>query len=282
MTDLFGRVGDAVDGTVVASTPLSGGDINDAYRVDLDDGRAVFAKTNRRAPDDMFEAEARGLQWLTESDALRIPAVLACGPDFLALEYIAPGPRARDFDERFGAGLAALHGSGAAACGLPYDNYLATLPQRNDTRPTWAEFYARQRLEPLVERAVDRGLGKAGWPADFERLFARLPELVGADERPARLHGDLWSGNVHVDDRGMPCLIDPAVYGGCREIDLAMLCLFGSPSERFFAAYDSEWPLAPGWRDRVTLYQLYPLLAHVCLFGGSYAGQTDRVLRKFL
>jgi fructosamine-3-kinase len=133
-----------------------------------------------------------------------------------------------------------------------------------------------------VRAAIDSGHAPARWSRDFDRLFVRMPELTGPPESPARLHGDLWGGNVLADEQGAPCLIDPAVYGGHREVDLAMLRLFGGADPRCFAAYDETWPLAPGHEDRVRLYQLYPLLVHVNLFGGSYVQSVESALHAYL
>ena len=285
--DLQRAVEQALGARVLSSRPLAGGDINDACAVRLAGGREVFVKTNRRADPRMFPREARGLTWLTQANAIRLPAVLAVsdeagdGPHFLVLELISSAPRRNDFEARLGHGLAALHASGADTFGLGYDNFLATLEQNNSPSHSWAEFYARRRLEPQLTRAVDRGLAPSAWPRAFAALFAHLDELVGPAEPPARLHGDLWSGNLHTDADGGPCLIDPAVYGGHREIDLAMLSLFGDPGPAFTRAYTERSPLAPGASERVPLYQLYPLLAHVNLFGGSYVGSVERALRRY-
>ncbi|MCZ7682741.1 MAG: fructosamine kinase family protein [Sandaracinaceae bacterium] len=157
----------------------------------------------------------------------------------------------------------------------------AASPQDNGREEDWPTFYARRRLEPQLRMAADRGRTSPEMRRGFSRLFARMRELVGPSEPPARLHGDLWGGNCHVDEHGAPVLIDPAVYGGHREMDLAMMQLFGGFSERVFAAYDEAYPLAEGWRERVPLYQLYPLMVHVNLFGGGYAASVERVLSRY-
>src|SRR5690606_6795024 len=154
--------------------------------------------------------------------------------------------------------------------------------QDNTPAGDWTEFFRERRLLPQVERAIENGRAPAALAQGFDRLFDRLPELVGPAEPPARLHGDLWGGNLHVDERGLPCLIDPAVYGGHREMDLAMMRLFGGFSERVFAAYDEAYPLSPGAKDRVTLYQLYPLLVHVNHFGGSYLASVQQALARYV
>lgn len=274
-------VAHALGAPVAGASPLGGGDINEAWDVALADGRRVFVKTNADAPRDMFEAEADGLAFL-RAGPLRVPEVLAVGPDFLALELLRPGPRQRDFDEVLGRGLAALHRCSPGVFGLHRDNYIGRLPQANAPTPDWASFYWERRLEPQLARASARGLVDAALRARFDRLRARLPELVGPAEPPARLHGDLWAGNLHADERGAPCLIDPAVYGGHREVDLAMMRLFGGFSERVFDAYAEAAPLAPGSAERVPLYQLYPLLVHVNLFGGGYLGAVRAALSHWV
>jgi fructosamine-3-kinase len=249
---------------------VAGGDINDAECIELADGRVVFVKSHARAPQGMFAAEADGLAWLAEGP-LRVPRVLAVADSWLALEWLElagrPDPAA------LGRGLAALHALGAPAFGYPRDNFLATLPQANAAAPDWPTFYVERRLRPLCSRA---GLGL---DRELDALLAR-PDRFGPPEPPARLHGDLWWGNVAACD-GAPVILDPAVYGGHREVDLAMLALFGGLPEALIAAYDEVSPLADGWRGRIALHQLYPLAAHACLFAGGYGAQVARGLRHF-
>jgi fructosamine-3-kinase len=263
---------------------LAGGDINEVFAVSLANGDRVCAKVNSRANLSLFATEARGLRWLAEARALRVPTVIAEGSDeapFLLLEYIDARPRRASYDEELGRGLARLHRSGAPTFGLDHDNFIGWLPQANAPAPDWATFYRRQRLEPQLQRAQASRSVPANTRQRFERLFARLPELVGDPEPPARLHGDLWGGNTMADDAGGPCLFDPAAYGGHRELDLAMMRLFGGFSERVFAAYCEEYPLPAGHAERVPLYQLYPLLVHVNLFGGSYMVSVERALARY-
>ena len=267
---------------------LAGGDINDAFEVELASGVRVFLKTNASAPASMFPAEAQGLEWLRAADALRLPEVLAVSsgregePCFLVLELLTPGRPQRDFDEQLGHGLAKLHRHGAERFGLDGENFIGSLPQRNRAHDTWAEFFWYERLEPQLARAVAAGRASARLRGAFERLEPKLKQLVGPAEPPARLHGDLWGGNLHVDERGAPCLIDPAAYGGHREVDLAMMRLFGGFSEGVFRAYQEAWPLSPGHAERIALYQLYPLMVHVNLFGGGYADSVERSLARYV
>ena len=277
-------LGSAIDG----HRRLGGGDINDAFEIRLADGRRLFMKTNSHREPRMFPTEARGLAWLSEVGAVRVPSVVAVsgsageGPDYLVLELIESAPRRPGFDEELGRGLAALHAAEPNRFGLDHDNFVGRLPQANEPAGDWPTFYRERRLEPLLVRAADRGLIDSRTRRDFDRLFDRLPERCGPPEPPARLHGDLWGGNLHVDDRGAPALIDPAVYGGHREIDLAMMRLFGGFGAACFDAYDEAFPCAPGHAERIDLYQLYPLLVHVNLFGGSYVGAVRSALSRYL
>ena len=272
---------------MVDALRVTGGDINEAACLSLSDGRRLFLKHNDAAPPDMFAAEAEGLSWLRATNTLRVPEVLAVHgarseTPWLLLEWIEPGPAAGDHDEALGVGLAALHGHLPGGYGFDRSNYIGTLPQSNEPAPGWARFYGENRLRPRIARAHADGLFDSSLMSLLDTLLDRLDDLVGPEEPPARLHGDLWRGNVHRSSDGAPVLIDPAVYGGHREVDLAMMRLFGGFSERVFDAYASVMPLAPEANDRVALYQLYPLLVHVNLFGASYVGQVERVVRAYV
>ena len=264
----------ALAARVVAATPVAGGDINEAFRVELADGRAVFVKAHRAPPAGMFAAEAVGLAWLA-AGPLRVPRVLAVGASWLALEWLAltaPGPASH---AALGRGLATLHALGAPGFGFASASFLATLPQDNAPAPDWPTFYIERRLRPMIELAIARGRMPEVRRA-LDALAAR-PDRFGPPEPPARLHGDLWWGNVAVVD-GAPLVIDPAVYGGHREVDLAMLALFGALPAALTDAYQEVAPLADGWRARLPLHQLYPLAAHAALFGGHYGAEVARTL----
>ncbi|MGD1058754.1 MAG: fructosamine kinase family protein [Solirubrobacteraceae bacterium] len=281
---------------------VGGGDINEAFHVALADGREAFVKTRADAAPGEYAAEAAGLEWLGEPGALRTPTVLDVDDRYLALEWIEPG-RSGGLDaaggEELGRGLAATHVSGAPCFGWgagwdagesgaaraaesPPSSGFGSLRLSNERSEDWPSFYAERRLRPLARLARERGALSAAGGDAVERVCERLDELCGPAEPPSRLHGDLWSGNVMADSDGRPWLIDPAAYGGHREVDLAMLRLFGAPSERVFAAYEEVAPLAVGWRDRVELYQLLPLLVHTLLFGGSYAAAAERAARRYV
>lgn len=265
---------------VVSRRPLSGGDISAVARVELEDGRSVVAKRSRRGSS--LEGEAEGLRWLAQPGALRVPAVVAVFDDTLVLEDLGDGSPSEDFDEALGRGLAGIHRSGAPGFGWDRDNLLAELAQDNASRPDWPAFYGQARLLPRARSCAELGRLNTRDMRHIEQLVSRLPSLVGEAEQAARLHGDLWSGNVHVCGSGVPALIDPAVYGGHREIDLAMLHLFGRPGPRFIDAYQEIWPLTPGHEQRRLLHQLYPLLVHLELFGGGYLSGVRRAVDAYL
>jgi fructosamine-3-kinase len=266
---------------------VGGGDLNDAYAADLDAGRRVFVKTAADAAPGAFAGEARALRWLADAGAISVPRVLAVADEpgaarFLALEWIERGDASATTSEELGRGIAALHGAGAKFFGGEQDLVLGPLTLPNEPLPRWSDFYARRRLEPLARIASERGALPAGTAARLERLIGRLDEIAGPDEPPARLHGDLWSGNVMVAEGGTPYLIDPAAYGGHREVDLAMLRLFGAPEARCFAAYEEIAPLAEGHEERVALWQVMPLLTHAALFGGSWGSSADQAIRHYV
>jgi len=268
---------------------LGGGDINEAWRVTLADGGTAFVKTRADAGPGEYVAEAEGLAWLAEPGALRTPRVIELSEDYLALEWIEPGRLDTPGAEELGRGLAATHAAGAASFGDPRlggsgvgtPSQFGSLRLSNEPTADWPSFYAERRLRPLASIARERGaLSDTGVRA-VEQVCARITELAGPAEPPARLHGDLWGGNVMADTEGRPWLIDPSAYGGHREIDLAMLRLFGVPSERVFAAYAEVTPLTDGWKDRVQLWQLLPLLVHAVLFGGSYQAAAERIAHRY-
>ena len=283
------QVAAALSEAVASSSPVSGGSINEAWRLELESGRRVFVKSRNGAPAAEFGAESAGLAWLREAGAIGVPEVLGSGegPPWLALEWIEPGSLSAAGEEKLGRGLAALHGSGAEAhgalpAGSPDDLVRigsVELPSRPG--PDWPQLYAEQRLLPLLKVARERGaLGESDAGA-IDGVCDRIDALAGPAEPPSRLHGDLWGGNVLSDADGNPWLIDPAAHGGHREIDLAMLRLFGGPGERAHHAYDEAHPLAEGHADRVELWQLLPLLVHAVLFGGSYGAAAGRAAKRY-
>ena len=280
---------EALLGTAVAATsPVAGGDICTSTRLRLSDGRSALIKTRPHAPADFFATEAAGLRWLAEavpSGGADVPEVLAVEDDCLVLGWVESGKPTPEAAERFGRALAATHAAGSPVFGSESgtDGYIGTLPMPQRTAPTWPEFFATRRILPYLKLARDRGNITETDATAVEGVVRRIVDLAGPDEPPARLHGDLWGGNLvwGADDRVW--LIDPAAYGGHRETDLAMLALFGAPQlPRILDAYDEAAPLADGWHDRVPLHQLFPLLVHACLFGGGYGARAGEAARSLL
>ncbi len=283
-------LGEQLGAPVEAAAPVYGGDINQAARIEAG-GTPYFVKWSDGAPPAMFPAEAYGLRLLRAPGAIRVPEVVAQGdadgdcPAYLVLEWIETGSRRGDRDaamERFGTALAALHRVEADAHGLDRDNFIGRLPQPNTPAPSWSAFYRDRRIGAQV--ALARRLGRLpARRADLlERLMARLPDLLDDTiSPPALLHGDLWGGNYLLDDAGEPVLIDPAVYYGHREMDLAMSELFGGFSPRFYDAYHAAYPIDPDYEERRALYQLYYLLVHLNLFGESYGGRVDSIAARY-
>jgi fructosamine-3-kinase len=237
-------------------------------------------------------AEAAGLRWLGEYGDVPVPEVLGHDDEWIVLQFIPPASPSAVAAERFGRGLARLHLRGAEAFGSPppggpADAWMGLAPMRNEPHEDWPAFYADDRIEPYVRQCADQRLFTGDEVRVFDELGKRLPELAGPPEPPSRLHGDAWSGNVHWSLDGV-WLIDPAAHGGHREGDLAMLQLFGTPLlDHILGAYaesaaEEGAPLAQGWRERVPLHQLFPLLMHAAVFGGGYARQALTAARAAL
>jgi len=274
--ELTSAIEQATGARVAGSVAVGGGSTSTGVAVTLADGRRLFAKHTPGAPPGLFRGEASGLAWLAEPGSVRVPAVVAVDDDWLVLEWIDEGPRSADSDEQLGRGLARMHRAGADAFGAPWPGFAGSVPVPNEPLDDWPSFLAERRLIPIAHAA--------GLPDEMMRrldaLIPRLPDMLGPAEPPSRLHGDLWAGNHMTDTEGRPVLIDCDAYGGHREVDIGMMLLFGGFGERVLAAYDEEFPLAPGWRERVELNQLLPLLVHCAMLGGSWFARTDGVLRS--
>jgi len=273
---------------------VGGGCINPSARLEAEDGECFFLKWNDGAPSGMFEAEADGLRALSSPGTLRVPEVLGFGgegtredPGWLLLEFVSRGRARPDFGRQLGRGLALLHGAPEAGkrFGWYRDNFIGSLPQGNGEMEAWGSFWREARLGPQLEMARERGFFGGGRGRVLEDLLSRLEDILpsGVGQEPALLHGDLWSGNYYPDGEGRPVLIDPAVYRGAAEVDLAMMELFGSFPEGFREGYESVRPISAEYPEFLRdLYQLYYLLVHVNLFGGSYEGSSLMAARRVL
>jgi fructosamine-3-kinase len=299
--DDAGSVVRRLTGTAPRSVRQTGATDGPAVRVELEDGRLAVLKAAHRQPGQVA-AEVAGLRWLAEPDEVGVTAVLGHDADWLLIEYLPAARPDASAATRFGAALARLHEAGAPAFGAPPPGgptraWIGLAPMHNVTGGHWPDWYVEHRVLPYLRLASDAGQLTAEQIDVIEAACRVLPEVAGPPVAPARLHGDLWSGNVcwspgpHRPDPSTSAptpptegwLIDPAAHGGHPETDLAMLALFGCPHpEAVFAGYQQVSPLAPGWPARVGLHQLFPLLVHVALFGRGYAGQAVAAARSTL
>lgn len=278
------RAEELLGAKVVSTAPVAGGDVSTAVRLRLTNGRSALMKTRQGAPPDFYAAEARGLAWLASAEGgVPVPTVLAVADDCLLLEWVEPGTRhPADAATAFGAALARTHDAGAPTWGAEEDGWIGRLPMPNRPAPTWAEFYAVRRVLPYLKLARDRGTIDGTAADAVETVVGRLPDLL-PEEAPARVHGDLWNGNCLWGLDGVVHALDPAAYGGHREVDLAMLHLFGfTHLEQMVAGYQSVHPLADGWEERLGVHQLFPLLVHACTFGGGYGARAGAVAASYL
>lgn len=266
-----------------ASSMVHGGDINETFRVDTNQG-IFFIKLNMLKYPEMFQCEYKGLKLLGQG-TLRVPKSIAVGNidshQYLILEFIQSGPSTNQTFKLFGEQLAQVHSFSQSCHGLDHDNYIGSIIQQNTPTTSWCDFYLNTRLRPLVEKAIQEQLLS---DQDLKHVFVlgeKLTDII-PEEPPSLLHGDLWSGNYLIDTKGNPVIFDPAVYYGHREMDIAMTKLFGGFHDDFYDAYNAVNPMVNGWRDRVTLFQLYPLLVHVNLFGRSYVSSYRSAIQKYL
>lgn len=270
---------------VININTISGGSINQAYRLQTTAGHFMLKLNSRMAYPDMFTREAEGLKAIAGRGAIAVPNVILQDDfedqSFLLMAWIDTRRPTDKAFQQLGRQLAALHQNTAVSFGFEYDNYIGSLAQSNRSHHTWSDFLIIERLQPMLKLAVDNRLVNSLDVQHFEDLCRSLPELF-EEEQPSLLHGDLWGGNYLIDTNEKPYLIDPAVYYGHREMDIAMTTLFGGFGDSFYHAYLETCPLKPGWRERLDLWNLYPLLVHVNLFGGNYVGQVRAALKKFV
>jgi fructosamine-3-kinase len=269
---------------ILAAHPVGGGCINHGARLEIDSGAALFLKWNERTPSELFVAEAAGLRALREACDLRVPEPVAHGDEgdshgWLLMEYVAPGRPGPSYAATLGRGLAELHGSASGASfGWGHANWIGSLTQSNEVTESWADFWRDQRIAPQLALARAKGQLTDNL---FDRAVACIQEALADVTAPELLHGDLWGGNAYAAGDGTPVLIDPAVYRGHGEVDLAMTELFGGFGRGFYHAYREAHPITPEYDAfRRDLYQLYYLLVHVNLFGASYAARSLEAARR--
>jgi len=259
---------------------LSGGDINEVFKLSAEDQNYVLKINDNKKYPGMFDAEKQGLQHLRSVNCFKIPQVIVSGTlgdtAYLILEYIEAGSIGRSFWRDFGQSLSQVHRNTALRFGLDHDNYIGSLAQYNQHNDSAARFYIEQRLEPQFQLARNSGYHFGSLSGFYKHVEDLIPE-----QPPALVHGDLWSGNYMVGSGGKPVLIDPAVSYAPREMDLAMMELFGGFSAEVFSAYAEHYPLDEGYRERLPLWQLYYLLVHLNLFGSGYLGRVNSVIEQY-
>lgn len=284
--DIRSCIEDRLAYTVQSAKRVPGGSINQAARVEVKNIGSCFLKWNRSADPDMFRKEVKGLNVLSGADtSLRIPEVILQGTTpqgtgYLLQEFIEQSQPADGAASEFGRQLANLHTVRSDRFGLDHNNYIGRLPQPNSWHTNWEDFFIQERIEPQLERALHSGKFSSGISRSFQKMYNRLADIF-PDESPGLLHGDLWGGNYFFDAEGKATIYDPAVYYGHREIELAFTHLFGGFSPEFYQAYEEALPLEPDFQARKDIYNLYPLLVHTNLFGGSYARQVESIVQRF-
>lgn len=280
MFDILQKIASQNNLKLVESKPLSGGDINDVSLLKCKEGNFVVKRNDVSKFPRMFAAEAKGLKLLSESSNFKIPKVIGAGKiensSYLLLEYISSGQPNSNFSELFAQKLSSLHKTTQKEFGLDHDNYIGSLPQKNDCRDSASDFYITQRLEPQFKMASERGFEFNNLKQFYKNVSEEIP-----NEPPSLIHGDLWSGNYMVSEKEQPVLIDPAVAFAPREMDLAMMKLFGGFSDEIFNIYNSAFPLKSGWKERISLWQLYYLLVHLNLFGLGYLSRVKFTVNKY-
>lgn len=272
---------------IISQRQISGGCINDAEIVAIKSGKTFFVKTNSNSAKDMFVKEANGLNELAKSDVIRIPKVIYAADDFIILENISSKTSDKLFWEKFGRNFAMLHKYISDSFGFYEDNYIGSTPQLNHTSSTeknsWSEFYFNKRILYQYKLAENKGYAGEELRKYFSQLESKISLILkDSNAKPSLLHGDLWSGNFISDETGNACLIDPAVYYGHREADLAMTKLFGGFDSRFYSAYNEEYPFDDGHEYRENIYKLYHVLNHLNLFGSSYYLQAVNLIKFYL
>lgn len=270
---------------IINTSTVSGGSINEAYCLHTGKGKYMLKLNNKNAYPYMFACEVEGLNAIADTHTIGTPQVILqddyADQSFLVLEWIESRRSTQKSDEALGLQLAQMHMHTSETFGFHQDNYMGSMKQSNRKHKTWADFYIEERLQPMVKAAVDYNRLKYTDLKSFEMLYSKLDKLFD-EESPSLIHGDLWGGNYLISTDETPYLIDPAVNYGNRELDIAMTTLFGGFSPGFYHSYHEALPLNSGWQHRIDLWNLYPLLLHLNLFGASYLSQVRNALEKYL
>lgn len=269
---------------ILSIHPEFGGSINESFRLETNQGNYFLKRNDAERFPEMFEREAEGLQLLRANSTFKIPEVVAVSTfkeyAFLVMEYVPKESTGPQFWKNFGVALAGLHQQGFDQFGLAKDNYIGSLKQSNKFHEKWTDFFSAERIVPMVSLAHENGKLDLGTVKQFEQLNYKLDQFFPI-ESPSLLHGDLWSGNYIGSAGNGCCIFDPAVYYGHREMDIAMMHLFGGFHADTYKAYQEVFPLEAGWKERINLCNLYPLLVHANLFGGNYVKQVKQIVAQF-
>ena len=285
--ELLKNIESVINEKIVNSRSVSGGCISDSQIITTVSGKKYFLKINFDQPTDMFKSEANGLNELRKANTIRIPEVVSVNSHFILLECIESGTRINNFFEDFGRKFAQLHKYKSDKYGFYENNYIGSTPQKNipdkNEESNWIEFYFNKRILFQYQLANKNGYADSRLTSLIKKLENKISDILkNSDETPCLIHGDLWGGNFIVDDIGQACLIDPAVYYGHREADLAMTKLFGGFSPEFYNAYNEYYPLKDGYEYRENIYKLYHVMNHLNLFGTGYYSQTISLLNFYL
>lgn len=264
---------------------VGGGCINETHRISFGN-QQFFCKINSATKfPHLFEKEANGLEFIAKQKLILVPNVVDCfetnNQQVLLLEWINEGDRTESFWKKFGERLAALHQVSNENFGLSEDNYMGSITQSNRQTKNWIDFFVLQRLQPLIDKCLSQNLLSSKHQTQFEHLYKQLPSIFDKKQKPALLHGDLWSGNFMCNQNEEPVLIDTAVYFGHPSIDLGMTTLFGGFHSAFYEAYNYHSPFPSNYNEQWEVCNLYPLLIHLLLFGRSYLSQIERTLHNY-
>lgn len=284
--NIFNNIENFTNSKIISATSLSGGCISDAYKISLQDNRNLFLKINSSLPQDMFQKEANGLKELAKPNVIKIPNVIAVNDTFILLEFIENGIKQKNFFEDFGRAFAEMHKYTSSSFGFYEDNYIGSTKQINiadeNEKNNWTAFYFNKRILFQFRLAEKNGYATDELKNGISFLENNIQKILkGSNEPPSLLHGDLWSGNYMVNASGKVCLIDPAVYYGHREADLAMTKLFGGFSESFYKSYNESFRLKDGYSYRENIYKLYHVLNHLNLFGSGYYSQAVSLIKSY-